>query len=117
MRQAIPLVNCDKEGNVNYSFSSIALPASGISVPMIQLVDDAALWADLTARAPFPHLPQSFAYGAGKAGKGWTVRRAVFSEDDRPVAFATVLERRVLGLRLLSRINRGPIFLGASPAP
>ena len=98
---------------MNYSFSS-ALPAGGISTPSIELVDDAALWAT-TARAPFPHLPQSFAYGEGKAAEGWTVRRAVSREGDRPIAFAAVLERRVLGLRVLTRINRGPILLEASP--
>jgi hypothetical protein len=113
---AIPLVDGDEEGGMNYSFAPIALPAAGVSTPLVELVDDPKLWGELIARAPFPHLPQSFAYGEGKAAKGWTVRRAVFRKGDRPIAFTTVLERRVLGLRLLTRVNRGPIFLEASPA-
>lgn len=68
------------------------------------------------AACPVPHLPQGFAYGEGKAAKGWTVRRAVFSSGGRPVAFATVLELRRFGLRLITRINRGPLFLEADPS-
>src|SRR5690606_14167999 len=39
-----------------------------------------------------------------------------FTRDGRPVAFATVLELRRLGLRLATRVNRGPLFLDAEPA-
>jgi hypothetical protein len=102
---------------VNYSLSAVVLPAGGVLAPVVELVDDASFWDDLVARAPIPHLPQSFGYGEGKAAKGWTVRRAVFRKGDRPIAFATVLERRFLGLRVLARVNRGPIFLDAAPAP
>ena len=83
----------------------------------VDLITDLRTWNDLVARAPFPHLPQTFAYGAGKEATGWGVRRAVFRLDGRIVAFATVLEKRLAGLRLLSRVNRGPIFLDPSPTP
>ncbi len=52
----------------------------------------------------------------GKRATGWTVRRAVFRLDGRIVAVASVLERRVLGLRLVARVNRGPVFLEAAPS-
>lgn len=81
----------------------------------VQLVADKAAWDSLIASCPAPHLPQGFAYGEGKAAKGWTVRRALFLAGGRPVAIATVLELRRFGIRLLNRINRGPLFLDAEP--
>lgn len=80
-------------------------------------ITDATAWAKLMEAAPFPHLPQSFAYGEGKRAKGWHVCRAVFQQGERVIAFATVLERRVLGLRVVARVNRGPVFLDAYPSP
>ncbi|WP_082533521.1 GNAT family N-acetyltransferase [Devosia sp. Root413D1] len=80
-----------------------------------ELVADKARWDSLIASCPDPHLPQGFAYGEGKAAKGWTVRRVVFLEAGRPVAIATVLEFRRFGLHLVNRVNRGPLFLDAAP--
>jgi len=77
----------------------------------IQLVADKARWDSLIASCPDPHLPQGFAYGEGKAAKGWTIRRVLLLAAGRPVAIATVLELRRFGLRLVNRINRGPLFL------
>ena len=81
----------------------------------VRFVADKAEWDRLIASCPDPHLPQGFAYGEGKAAKGWTVQRALFLEAGRPVAIATVLELRRFGIRLLNRINRGPLFLEAQP--
>lgn len=77
----------------------------------VRLSADKAEWDSLIASCPDPHLPQGFAYGEGKAAKGWTVKRAVFSRAGTPVAIATVLEFRRFGVRLLSRVNRGPLLL------
>jgi hypothetical protein len=82
----------------------------------VELVADQAHWDSLVAACPTPHLPQGFAYGQGKAAKGWTIRRALLLAAGRPVAIATVLELRRFGLRLLSRINRGPLFLEPVPS-
>ncbi|HEY4202424.1 MAG TPA: GNAT family N-acetyltransferase [Devosiaceae bacterium] len=101
---------------ISENAASVAATPSHAAIA-VGFVTDAAIWADLIGRAPFPHLPQSFAYGEGKRAKGWTVRRAVFREDDRVIAFATVLERRIAGIRIVTRINRGPIFLDATPSP
>lgn len=81
----------------------------------VQLVADKAEWDRLIASCPDPHLPQGFAYGEGKAAKGWTIERALFLEAGRPVAIATVLVLRRFGISLLNRINRGPLFLDAEP--
>ncbi|MDP1730125.1 MAG: GNAT family N-acetyltransferase [Devosia sp.] len=78
-------------------------------------VTDAATWAGLVAQAPKPHLTQCFAYGEGKRAKGWTVKRVSFLDGDSVVAFCQILELRLFGLRLLSRINRGPVFLESDP--
>lgn len=72
-------------------------------------------WDALVAQAPAPHLPQSFAYGAGKAATGWPARRIEFVQGERTVAIATVLQVRRLGLTLLNRVNRGPVFLDRTP--
>lgn len=82
----------------------------------VRMATGHAEWDLLIASCPDPHLPQGFAYGEGKAAKGWTVRRAVFSHAGRPVAFATILELRRFGLRLVARVNRGPLFLDAEPS-
>jgi CelD/BcsL family acetyltransferase involved in cellulose biosynthesis len=80
-----------------------------------ELVADKARWDNLVASCPAPHLPQGFAYGEGKAAKGWTIRRVLLLAAGKPVAIATVLELRRFGLRLLNRINRGPLFLDPTP--
>jgi hypothetical protein len=79
-------------------------------------ITDASLWGKLLATADCPQLTQSFTYGAAKAAKGWHVRRICLSQGDVPVALCQILERRVLGLRLVSRINRGPLLLGVPPS-
>jgi hypothetical protein len=93
-----------------------APPRDASAAVEVALVEDMGPWNELLARAPVPHLPQSFAYGEGKRATGWTVRRAVFRLQGRPVAFATVLEKRLLGLRIVARVNRGPIFLDSQPS-
>ncbi len=95
--------------------TSLASRASQSERADIRLVTEQAEWDALVAASPMPHLPQSFAYGEGKAASGWRVVRAVFSLGGRPVAFATVLQLRRFGLTLLNRVNRGPVFLESHP--
>lgn len=85
------------------------------SIVTVRAVTDRNRWDALTTQAAHPHLPQSYAYGAGKAATGWRARRIEFLYDGRTVAFATVLQIRRLGLTLLHRVNRGPVFLEAEP--
>lgn len=77
---------------------------------------DRASWDALVARAAFPHLPQSYAYGEAKRAKGWHVERVGFERNGHILAVATVLVRRILGIPLLTRINRGPLLLEAASA-
>lgn len=76
----------------------------------------AAEWDRLLDRAPLTQLVQGFAYGEAKAAKGLHVRRVVLMDGDAPVALCQVLERRVLGLRIVTRINRGPLLLDHAPS-
>lgn len=95
---------------------NVAARAEGrVDVIDIRPVTDKGEWDALVASCPDPHLPQSFAYGEGKAATGWTVGRMLLLADGRPVALATVLELRRFGIRLMNRINRGPLFLTDAP--
>jgi hypothetical protein len=78
-------------------------------------IDDPDRWNTLLARADRAHSVQAFGYGAAKAENGWSVTRQVLSIDGRPVALVQALEKRVMGLRLVTRINRGPMFLMPEP--
>jgi CelD/BcsL family acetyltransferase involved in cellulose biosynthesis len=92
--------------------------AVGAAAPVALRFDpDRAEWDALEARAPFPHLPQNFAYAAGRATTGWRLRRVVFEHDGRPVAYAAILEKHIGGVRVLARVNRGPVLLEAAPNP
>ncbi|MGN6487337.1 MAG: lipid II:glycine glycyltransferase FemX [Devosia sp.] len=82
----------------------------------VRFVENRAEWDALVASAPEPHLPQAFAYAAGKSATGWPARHVVFLSAGRPVAFTVVLQMKRFGLPLLNRVNRGPIFLGANPS-
>lgn len=68
-------------------------------------------WEELTGRAAFPHLPQSFDYGSAKLSTGWNVRRYLFRDGERIVAFGQFNELRRFGIKIVTRINRGPIFV------
>ncbi len=99
---------------LSYTRPTAIAAADGLVV-QLDFIGEQSEWDNLLAKAPAPHLPQSFAYGAGKAAKGWTVRRVALTIDGRFVALATVLELYRFGIRVVSRINRGPVFLEATP--
>jgi hypothetical protein len=94
-----------------------AVAATAAERASVAFISDSREWDNLLSRAPTLHLPQSFAYGEGKRAMGWSVRRAIFSLGPRPIAFATVLERRLFGVRIATRVNRGPVFLETAPDP
>jgi len=92
------------------------------------LVTDAAEWAALFSRVDSPHMTQSWAYGEAKQAAvgwrtrrvvfdagGWRTRRLVFERGGEPVAICQLLDKSVAGVRCASRLNRGPLFLGADP--
>jgi hypothetical protein len=103
--------------NVHQPLSGRAtrLVASMSSALVYRLVpcSDRDTWDRLLARTTFAHFPQDWAYAEGKvAGGKWGIRRFVIRLGDVDRALVTVLEYRVMGIPVLSRINRGPLFLG-----
>jgi hypothetical protein len=82
------------------------------SLPMTtSVVLDRARWEAMFSQVVFPHFTQAWCYGEGKRAQGWTVDRLAFHDDGGMVAICQVLVKRVLGLPLVARINRGPLFL------
>jgi len=84
---------------------------SRVPTVTIALVDRRDQWDSLLAQVSQPHFPQSWSYGEGKRSQGWTVERLQFEHDERPVAMCQVLVKRVLGIPIAARINRGPLFV------
>lgn len=81
----------------------------------MRLARNAAEWKALFDTVDRPHMVQSWAYGEAKAASGeWEVRRLVFERDSEPVAICQVLDKKIAGIRVASRINRGPLFLGST---
>jgi len=69
-------------------------------------------WSQWMVQAGRSNLLQSWAYGEAKAmNSGWRVKRGAFYRDGEPTAFVQVLQKSVAGVLLVSRINRGPLFL------
>jgi lipid II:glycine glycyltransferase (peptidoglycan interpeptide bridge formation enzyme) len=73
-------------------------------------------WNRLSGGAAAPHFPQAWVYGEGKRAQGWAIERLAFECGDESIAICQVLVRRLLGMPVVARINRGPIFLSQSPS-
>jgi hypothetical protein len=92
--------------------SSLVSVSDSPSLPVTtSVVLDRARWEDTFSQVAFPHFTQAWCYGEGKRAQGWTVDRLAFHDDGRMVAICQVLVKRVLGVPLVARINRGPLFL------
>lgn len=81
----------------------------------VRRIADGQTWKALLADVSVPQVTQSYAYGAGKEAEGWHVVRVAFEVDGRTAAICQILEKRVAGVRLATRVNRGPMFLSAEP--
>lgn len=74
-------------------------------------------WQTFFRDVDHPHLMQAHAYGEAKRrAQNWHVERYVFERINEPVAICQVLEKRIGGLRIAARVNRGPLFLEHPPA-
>lgn len=86
----------------------------------LELVWDGASkddWTKWLRHAGRSNLMQSWAYAAAKNEEsGWNVRRGVFYRGQEVLAVVQVLQRSVFGVLRISRINRGPLFLGTANA-
>lgn len=78
---------------------------------VFETVNNALQWERLLGQTDRAHSVQAFGYGEAKGSKGWHVSRQLLSLAGRPVAIVQALEKRVAGLRVVTRINRGPMFL------
>ena len=95
----------------------------------LQTVTDRGEWEDLFSRVEHPFMVQSWVYGEAKQAAvgwksrrvtsdagGWRARRLVVARDDEPVAIAQLLDKPLAGMRLASRLNRGPLLFDAAPS-
>lgn len=97
----------------------------------VSRIEDRSVWEQLFLRVGRPDMMQSWAYGearrlAGARNKalrravdtgGWQPRRLLFACDGTPVAICQVLDKTVAGLRVATRLHRGPLFVGEDPGP
>lgn len=96
-------------------FSVASLPLASVNNCQIRAVAGRDEWERLFARLPAPAIVQAWSYGEAKAAGGWKVERLVFELGGQPVAICQVLVKRLLGLPVAARINRGPQFLALRP--
>lgn len=106
---------------VRHSDAGLLSSSAALSQPMTTTISATPAagrseWEAIFAQLPFPHFTQAWSYGEGKRAAGWSVERLVFSDDTGPVALCQVLVKRVLGMSVAARINRGPLFLQGSPS-
>ena len=71
-------------------------------------------WQEWITQAGRSNLVQTWAYGEAKSGhSGWRLKRGVWlSRAHEPIAVVQVLQKRVAGLLRVTRMTRGPVFLG-----
>jgi dTDP-4-amino-4,6-dideoxygalactose transaminase len=73
-----------------------------------------AEWDSLIISIGKSNLLQSWSYGESKSKvEGWIVNRVIWYQDDKIVAFAQVLEKRIAKLFRVYRVNRGPLFISS----
>ncbi len=83
----------------------------------ISWVHDPTTWNKQLASLPAAHILQTWEWGEFKAQTtGWTPRRCLYlGEDDRVLAAASILTRRVGPFRMIY-VPKGPVFADTSPA-
>lgn len=92
-----------------------AVSGAGALPVAVREVSTREQWDRWLGQATAPHFPQAWCYGEGKRAQGWTVERLAFEGGGNPLAICQVLVKRILGLPVAARINRGPVFLSRSP--
>ena len=95
--------------------SALVSPSTYGPACLVRGVAGRAEWEQLYRLLPMPHMVQAWVYGEAKAAEGWDVERLVFEQHGRRLAICQVLVKRMLGLPVAARINRGPQFLAACP--
>lgn len=75
-------------------------------------ITDGAVWDAALLALPNPHILQSWAWGETKAQTGWSAKRLLWRDDNRPLAAAALLTRR-LHPRLpltVAYVPKGPLL-------
>ena len=71
-----------------------------------------ANWKQWMVLAGQSNLLQSWSYGEAKSRSSrWRVKHGVFFSNNKPIAIVQVLQKSFAGIFMVSRINRGPLFL------
>jgi lipid II:glycine glycyltransferase (peptidoglycan interpeptide bridge formation enzyme) len=92
-----------------------AVTSAGAPGLVTRMVTSREEWERLFARASAPHFPQAWMYGEGKSSQGWAIERLAFESSEGTAAICQVLVRRVAGIPVAARINRGPLFMERAP--
>lgn len=83
----------------------------------VRLVTDLQEWESYFASVPMPHLEQTVAYGEVKRKeRKLRIERYAFEIAGSPVAICQVMKKYLGGVRIASRIERGPLFLERAPS-
>jgi lipid II:glycine glycyltransferase (peptidoglycan interpeptide bridge formation enzyme) len=83
----------------------------------VRLVTDLRQWGKHFSQVPMPFLEQSAAYGEMKRkDRKLRITRYAFDIDGSTVAICQVLTKYCCGIRIASRIERGPLFLDTFPS-
>lgn len=73
---------------------------------------DRKQWNEYISISNNSNLLQTWDYGETKREiEGWNIKRLVFFKNQIPIAVLQVLEKKMLGIITISRVNRGPILI------
>src|SRR3990167_8633466 len=82
----------------------------------MELVANKEKWDLYFLQSYFPNLLQSWSYGEAKAiCDGLMIQRGIIKNKGVPIALCQWLEKPILKLGCIVRINRGPIWLNHVP--
>jgi hypothetical protein len=75
------------------------------------VIHDQQTYCSLYEQMEKPHLTQSWAWGQAKVATAkWDVVRLAFYEENQLTGLCQILRSRHLGVPIISRVNRGPLF-------
>lgn len=75
-------------------------------------------WNDIFLKFKVTNIPQEWIYGNAKTvTEGWKVKRAIIRINEIPAGTLQILERKVAGIIIAIRVNRGPLLLSEFNKP
>ncbi len=90
-------------------------------VSPFQIVWDAASeeqWTELLCRVELSNMLQDWFYGEVKQQtEGWKVHRGILYHQGKEAGLVQVLVKKVCGIPLVVRVNRGPLFIAEYDSP